>query len=127
MWIYALFLVMIIYSCFFVTGDVYFKIYSIVTWIIIAYMYNLIEYLLYQYWCLSHNVYEMDDFLAKVFKPKGLEEMDAERLERIRKRLFDVPEKERSDLFDCFENGYILLENGYRVFKPYPGKENNNE
>lgn len=89
-------------------------------------MYSLIEFLLSEFWYLAHNITNINNLLVK-FLSEGFKSMDKDRLERIRKRRHDVPEDERSDLFDCYEDGYILLSNGYRHFKPYPKESNEDE
>lgn len=111
MMLYLFFLLMAVNSCLFLEGDIYFKIYNLFLWFIIGYVYTSVV-------VVYREVIKINLFIRNIEEREA--KMDKERLERIKKNLYLIPEEDKENVFDCFKEGYIVVNSeGYAVHKPY--------
>lgn len=109
--LYLFFLLMAINACFFLEGDIYFKFYHIFLWIAIGYVYTSVVIVYREIMRINLIIEDAQEREAR---------MDKERFDRIKKHLQKIPEQDKSSLFDCFEDGYVIVNSeGYAVHKTY--------
>lgn len=120
MWMYVLLAMMAVFSCGFVEGDMYFKIYNVMICVVLASIYNMVVFV------YTNILRKIEDLVNLLWSLKEENVVDSDRFDRMKKYLLDVPREDRSILFDCMENGYIILNSeGYAIFKDYPERTNN--